>query len=278
VLRTVAEENSVRRLGMAVVAAMLIISGCGRQVTGLNAPNANALLPEGQTLIRFDTAGTLDFANVAYLIVFNTAGNDQQPTAQGYNSDFKNWSYFFIVGGGAGVASAPQLFQVYQDPVNGGSKAFNLTYPSNSVNFQAQIPSGNSQFGFQITFNRCLLDQPVPSASPPPITSTNRICPMYDFSQSLWNVSLFTLDRASNPIDSLSTTNPNSADYKFDVDTSVLVNKNYFKPATNTTVSNRGAQITGIEVFSQPPNGPVATNAPTATPSATPTSSATRAP
>ena len=142
------------------------------------------------------------------------------------------------------------------------------------MNFQTTIPSGNSAFGFQITFNRCLLDQPIPSASPPPITTTNRICPPYFNSLALWNVSLFTLDRSSNPIDSLSTTNPNSADYKFDFDTSLQVNKNYFKPATNTTLSNPGAQITGIEVFSQPPNGAVATS----TPSATPTSSATRAP
>jgi hypothetical protein len=255
---------------------MLIISGCGRQVTGLDAPNANALLPQGQTLIRFDTAGVLDFANVAYLIVFNTAGNDQQPTAQGFNSDFKNWSYYFIIGGASGVASSPLLYQIYQDPVNGGSKAFQLTYPSNSVNFQTAIPSGNSPFGFQITFNRCLLDQPVPSASPPPITTTNRFCPPYENSQSLWNVSLFTLDRQSNPIDSLSTTNPSSADYKFDLETSVQVNKNYFKPATNTKLSNAGAQITGIEVFSEPPGGTVVNTTPT--PSPTPTSSATRAP
>ena len=241
----------------------------------MNAPTGNALLPEGQTLIRFDTAGQLDFANVAYLIVFNTTGNDQQPTAQGYNSDFKNWSYFFVVGGAAGVASNPPLFQVYQDPVSGGSKSFQVPYATNSVNFQATIPSGNSAFGFQITFNRCLLDRVPPSANQPPDTSSNRICPPFlNGTQPLWNVSLFTLDRGSNPIDSLSTTNPNSADYKFDFDTSVQVNRNYFKPATNTTVSNPGAQITGIEVFSQPPNGVVATSAP----SATPTSSATRAP
>ncbi len=244
----------------------------------MSSPSGNALLPEGQTLIRFDTKGGLDFANVVYLIVFNTTGNDQQPTAQGYNSDFKNWSYFFLIGGGSGVASAPELHQVYQDPVNGGPKATPpLTYPANALNFQAQIPSGNSQFGFQITFNRCLLDQPIPSASPPPITTTNRVCPPYLFSQSsLWNVSLFTLDRASNPIDSLSTTNPSSADYKFDFESAVLVNKNYFKPATNTTLSNPGAQITGIEVISQPPNGAVDNSTPT--PSPTPTSSATRAP
>ncbi len=238
----------------------------------MNAPNGNALVPEGQTLIRFDTAGPLDFANVAYLIVFNTAGNDQQPTAQGYNSDFKNWSYFFIVGGASGVASAPSLFQLYQDPVNGGPKPYQLIYPSNSVNFQTSIPTGNSSFGFQITFNRCLLDEPVPSASPPPINTTNRTCPPYAFSQSLWNISLFTLDRGSNPIDSLSTTGPTSADYKFDIDTSTLVNKNYSKPANNTTVQLPGAQITGIEVFSQPPSGLVVTPAPS------PSSGATRAP
>ncbi len=242
----------------------------------MNAPNSNALVPDGQTLIRFDTAGQLDFANVAYLIVFNTSGNDQQPTAQGYNSDFKNWSYYFIVGGGAGVASAPLLYQIYQDPVNGGSKSFNLNYPSNAVNFQTSIPTGNSSFGFQITFNRCLLDEPPPSASPPPITTTNRICPPYNFSGSLWNISLFTLDRGSNPIDSLSTTNPSSADYKFDIETTVPVNKNYFKPANNTRLQNAGAQITGIEVFSQPSSGPVVTPSPS--PSPTPSVGPTRAP
>ena len=102
----------------------------------MNAPTGNQLVPEGQTLIRFDTAGQLDFANVSYLIVLNTSGNDQQPTAQGFNSDFKNWSYYFIVGGAAGVASSPPLYQIYQDPVNGGSKSFNLNYPQNAVNFQ----------------------------------------------------------------------------------------------------------------------------------------------
>ena len=238
----------------------------------MNAPNANALVAEGTTLIRFDTAGTPDFANVSYLIVINTSGNDQQPTAQGYNSDFKNWSYFFIVGGSAGVASSPALYQIYQDPVNGGPARFQLTYPQNAVTFQTSIPTGNSSFGFQITFNRCLLDDPVPSASPPPINTTNRICPPYTYSQSLWNISLFTLDRGSNPIDSLSTTNPSSADYKFDIDTATQVNRNYFKPANNTTLQNPGSQITGIEVFSQPPNGPVVTPAPS------PSSVATRAP
>jgi len=114
----------VRRLVTAVVvAAMLTLSGCGRQVTGLNQPTlGGGIVPVGQTLILFETAGQLDFQNVTYLIVFNTTGNNEQPYAQGYqNSDFKNWSYFFIVGGGSGVARAPLLYQIYQDPVSGGS-------------------------------------------------------------------------------------------------------------------------------------------------------------
>ena len=75
-LRTVAKENRVRRLVTAVVvAAMISLSGCGRQVTGLDLPSGGAILPVGRTAIRFETAGPLDFQNLTYLIVFNTSGN-----------------------------------------------------------------------------------------------------------------------------------------------------------------------------------------------------------
>lgn len=231
---------------------MMVISGCGRQVTGLNAPTGGGIVQPGTTLIRFELAGGLDFANVQYLIVFNTTGNGQQPTAQGYNSDFKNWSYFFIVGGSAGVASSPVLRQVYQDPSSGGSLSTPVLTPTGTLNFQTSIPSGASQFGFQITFNRCLLDLPLPTNNQQQAPSTNRLCPPYLFSQPVWNISLFTLDRQSNPIDSLSTTSPSSADYTFAIDTSIDVNTNRFKPANNTTLQNPGAQITGVEVLSAP--------------------------
>ncbi|MEA2720517.1 MAG: hypothetical protein QOJ39_2381 [Candidatus Eremiobacteraeota bacterium] len=258
---------------------MLAISGCGRQVTGLNQPNAGAIVPVGQTLIRFETAGQLSFQNVTYLIVLNTSGNGQQPYAQGFqNSDFKNWSAYFIVGGGQGFANFPGLFQIFQDPASGNANKFQVPIPANALNFQTQIPNVNSQFGFQITFNRCLLDLPPPSANPPPPVTSNRTCPPYTYIATNWNVSIFTLDSTNSPIDSLGTTGPNDTSYKFGFDTAQLIATNNFKPGGSATVQNPAAQIIGIEVFSTPSNGAVSSPSPVPSPSTSPSASPSRAP
>jgi hypothetical protein len=258
---------------------MLVVSGCGRQVTGLNQPGGGGIVPVGQTLIRFETAGQLDFQNVTYLIVFNTTGNNQQPFAQGYaNSDFKNWSAYFIVGGGAGFANAPGLYQVFQDPASGNANKFQIPIPQSAFNFQTAIPNANAQFGFQITFNRCLLDLPPPSANPQPPANTNGTCPPYQNIATLWNVSLFTLDRGNNPIDSLGVTGPNDTSYKFFFDTATLVNTNNFKPGGSVPVSNPAAQIIGVEVFSTPPNGAVSSPSPVPSANPSPSTSPTAAP
>ncbi|HEY0615624.1 MAG TPA: hypothetical protein VGC96_13315 [Candidatus Elarobacter sp.] len=260
---------------------MMSLSGCGRQVSGLNLPEGgNGIVPVGQTLIRFETAGPLDFQNLTYLIVFNTTGNEQQPYAQGYNTDFRNWSAFFIVGGGAGFANAPNLLQVYQDPSSGAARTFNVSIPQGTMTFQTTIPTANAQFGFQITFNRCLLDLAPPSATAQPPISANRICPPYQQIATRWRVSLFTLDRTQSPVDSLGTTGPSDTSYNFGFETAENVNTNYFKPASNTTTQNISAQIVGIEVFSTPPTGSVAAPSPvpSASPSSSPTASPTRQP
>jgi hypothetical protein len=265
---------------------MMSLSGCGRQVTGLNLPEGgNAIVPVGQTLIRFETAGPLDFQNLTYLIVFNTTGNDQQPYAQGYsNTDFKNWSAFFIVGGGANFANAPNLLQVYQNPANGSASTFNVPIPQGALSFQTSIPTANAQFGFQITFNRCLLDlfPPTNTAQTPP--TVNRVCPPYQAIATNWRVSLFTLDKTNSPVDSLGTNGANDTSYNFGFDTAFDVNTNYFKPASNQTVQNLSAQIIGIEVFSTPANGSVSapspgpSTSPSASPSTSPTAIPTHAP
>ncbi len=223
-------------------------------MTGLNQTGVG-IVPSGQTLLRFETSGPLDFQNLTYLIVFNTTGNGQQPYAQGYsNSDFKNWSAYFIVGGGAGYANFPGLFQIFQDPASGGARPNNIIVPTGAVTFQTTIPTGNAQFGFQITFNRCLLDLAPPSATPPPPVNSNRICPPFvtPSVSPVWNVSLFTLDRTQSPVDSLGTTGPGDTSYKFQFNVSQTVNTNFFKPASNVTVQNPSAQIVGVEVFSTP--------------------------
>ena len=236
----------MRRAVMAVVvAAMMMLPGCGRQVTGLN-------------VIRFETAGQLDFQNVSYLMVFNTSGNGQQPYAQGFNTDFKNWSVYFIVGGGTNFANAPGLEQVFTNPASGSAQAFNVVYPTSVVNFQPSIPTGNSAFGFQITFNRCVFDLAPPTSGAPAVTAGG-ICPPFANAGigTLWNVSLFTLDRTLTPIDSLSVNGPSATDYTVTLDVTQVIPGNgnsgqRFKPASNSAVSNPAAQITGIEIFNTP--------------------------
>ena len=190
-----------------------------------------------------------------YWIVFNTRGNNIQPTAQGQNTDFTSWSELFVVGGGSGFANTPILRQIYRNPASGTVSTYTPLVPQGTItNFQTQLSGGLSPYGFQFTFNRCLLDLPQPSASAPPPVSVNRICPPFQNTvATTWNVSIFTLDNTGSPIDSLSTTGPGNSDYTFQVDTTALLNdKSYNKPANNTTVSNPGAQIVGVEVFSTP--------------------------
>jgi hypothetical protein len=247
-----------RVLTAVVVAAMMVLPGCGRQVTGLGL-TGNGIVQSGQTLIRFETAGQLDFQNVSYLMVFNTSGSGQQPYAQGFNTNFQNWSVYYIVGGGANFANSPGLEQVYQNPANAAAQSFNISYPTTIVNFQPSIPSGNAQFGFQITFNRCVFDLAPPTSNPSVPATANGICPPFVNASvgNIWNVSLFTLDRTLTPIDSLSTNGPSATDYNVSFDVTQVIPGNgnsgqRFKPANNATVSNPAAQITGIEIFNTP--------------------------
>ncbi|GAC1573949.1 MAG: hypothetical protein NVS3B7_05630 [Candidatus Elarobacter sp.] len=225
----------------------MVLSGCGRQVTGLNAPSAG-VIPAGQTLIRFETAAQPDYDNVRYLIVINTQGNQNEPYALGYNSNYTNWSMVFIIGGGAGFAQAPQLRQIYQDPTNGNIQPYTISYPQNFLNFQPSLTSAASPFGFQLTFNRCILDRPAPTGNPP----TSGKCPPYTYISSKWAVNLFTVDRTDTVVDSLGPfANDTTAKFTFDT-TATITNQSYIKPATNTTLRSPATQITGIEVFNTP--------------------------
>ena len=132
----------------------------------------------------------------------------------------------------------------------------------------SNAPSANSQFAFQLTFNRCVLDVPPPSKTSQPPVCTNGTGPPFNFIGAVWNISLFTLDKTLTPVDSLGTNGPSDTSYKFSIDTTQPVNTNFFKPGSNSSVSNASAQIIGIEVLSAPSNNPPA---PVATPSPTPT-------
>jgi len=219
--------------------------------------------------IQFETAAPIDVQNFSYLIVLNTAGNNQQPYAQGLNTNFNNWSYFFILGGGSSsvvggtqYTNAPGLFQIYQNPATGTPGTFRVQLVPNEVTFVPTIPSGQYS-GFEITFNRCLLDLPSPVAtpapsatpSPSPSPGAGSDCPpgVHGVLGALWNISLFTVDTTGAVVDSLSSTGPTNTDYTFSVAPETLdTSKSDLKPANSTGVQNPASQIVGITVYNTP--------------------------
>ncbi len=254
VVVTAAEVN-VRRLGTAVVlAAMMAVlsGGCGRQVTGLNEANGGGVIPAGQTEVYFETNAQPDFQNFTYLIVFNTQGNNNEPVALGYNSNYKDYSFAIAVGGGYNYAAQPVLLQFYQNPqTSSGVQPIVRPYPTGALTFLPTIQTSNSPFGFGVRFNRCILDLPTPGPTPPPATNS---CPPYQFIAPNWAINIFTVDNTNTVADSLGSQGASDTSARpFLVDTSVVINDEfYFKPAGGGTAQNPAAQIHGLELYNTP--------------------------
>lgn len=254
---TVAEAN-VRRLGTAVVlAAMMAVLnlGCGRQVTGLNEPGGGGIVPSGQTEVYFETNGQPDFQNYTYLIVFNTSGNNNEPVALGYNSNYKDYSFAIAIGGGSNYAAQPQLLQFYQNPqTSSGVQPIARPYPTGALTFLPTIQTSNSPFGFGVRFNRCILDLAPPGPTPPPAPSGTQTCPPYQFIAPNWAINIFTVDNTGTVNDSLGSQGASDTSAPpFLIDTTQVSNDRfYFKPAGGVTAQNPSAQIHGIEVYSTP--------------------------
>jgi hypothetical protein len=271
------------RLGWAgLVAMMMVLSGCGHQVTGLNqAGGGNTVVAPGETLIRFETAAPPDFGSFQYFIVINALGDGVVPIASGTNTNFREWSYAFLVNGGPGFANTPTVQQFYLDPSQGSGVNKRPIPPVTGTLFFSLLSSNGSVNGFDIRFNRCILDFPSPinttgAPTPPPSPHpAGESCPPYFYiASTTWTLNIFTLDSTSTAIDSLGN-GPSDTSYRgFTFDTAQLVQDlAYHKPAGVTIPQSQSAQITGIEVFSQPGIG-----APTPLPSATPTASPTATP
>jgi hypothetical protein len=228
--------------------------GCGRQVTGVGENGSGGVIPAGQTEVYFETNGQPDFQNYEYLIVFNTSGNDNEPVALGYNSNYKDYSFAIAVGGGAGYAAQPQLLQFYQNPqTSSGVVPIARPYPTGALTFLPTIQTSNSPFGFGIRFNRCILDLPPPGPTPAPVSSSSH-CPPYSIIAPNWAINVFTVDNTSTVNDSLGSQGASDTSAPpFLIDTTQVANdKFYFKPAGGITAQNPSAQIHGIEVYNTP--------------------------
>lgn len=264
----------MRRLGTAVVLAAMIaiVSGCGRQVTGLNQASSQNGTPVGYSTIYFLTSAPINPQKYSYLIVFNTNGslgqtNAGEPYALGGNSNFSKWSDVVVLGGvnagflgiGAGQVGSPLIYQIYQNTQSvSGYAPFNLTsqFPPQYVVFRPTVPL-STQNGFQLQFNRCILDQPNPTATPRPTPNPSTDCggsgaTSYSFINPIWFINLFVVDSTGTVVDSLGPNGANDTTVQFQVDTTTLINGQSLQPTKVAPPQDLSSEITGVQFFNTP--------------------------
>lgn len=239
---------------------MMVLSGCGHQVTGLNNTTGGVVAP-GETLLRFEVAQQPDFSNVQYLIVINANGNGHVPIASGSNSNYLDWSFAFFVGGGPGFVNTPDVEQYYTDPSQAGGVNHITRYPpTGTLTFTPLSATSGAVNGFDIRFNRCILDIPSPinttgAPTPPPSPHpAGATCPTFFYLKSnTWTMNIFTIDSTKTAVDSLGN-GPSDTSYPgFTINTAQsIVDQSYRKPAGVTVPQSAAAQITGIEAWNAP--------------------------
>jgi hypothetical protein len=261
-----------RWLGLAVVVVAITLAACGRQVTGLGAPNAGSIT-SGDMLIRFRVAGQLDFTNVQYLIVFNTTGSGVEPYPQANLTGYQNYSFAFVVGGNQ-YTSLPLLYQYYLAPgTTSGIQLFRITIPPQLINYVPNSdgnPSGGGEF--TISFSRSLLYGVNPGGSPTPVATTSaaatptptgttapaaaatlnpNVSPTTK-PQEVWAINFITTDPNGVPIDSMGLGGPTDTTFSYTVNTTQAVDNTFTKAAGTPNVANPSAQLQGYEVINAP--------------------------
>jgi hypothetical protein len=259
-----------RWLGLAVLVVAMILAACGRQVTGLNAPNAGSI-QSGHMLIRFRVAGQLDFTDYQYVIVFNTTGNQVEPYPQAFDTGFLNYSFAFVVGGNY-FTSQPLLYQYYLAPgTTSGIQTFRITIPPQLINYVPNSggnPTGGGEF--TIDFDRSLLYGVNPSGSPTPVASTtpkpgatatavpttaatlNPNVQPTTAAQAVWAINFITTDPNGFPIDSMGIGGPTDTTFSYTVNTTQSLDNTITKATGTSTVNSSSAQLQGFEVINSP--------------------------
>ncbi len=165
----------IRKLSLLVLAASLIVTACGRQVTPDRAGVGPGGLTAGYMQIKFRTLGQLDFSNYRYVIAFNTTGSGSSPHAlNAAVTNFPDFSYEFVVGGTGGVANVALLQFIRQVPGGGQTVVSTASVPiGNLVNLNTNSNGQGNEFS--LTFSRTLFfglftptPGPTPTLSPTP--------------------------------------------------------------------------------------------------------------
>jgi hypothetical protein len=204
----------------------------------------------------------LNFANLYYVVVFNTSGNAQEPYAANYQS-YTNYSFELVFGGSALSGASYQLLQVISTGSSAGftTRAVQIN-PLYVTNFNVNSDGQGNEFTF--VFNRLLLltvPNPLASSSPSPgPTSTATATPspgatptISPGTSTIWAMNFFSTDTSFNPIDTIANNGINDVSFTYVVDTTQVFDQPVNKPLPPPVqVSNQSAQIIAIEVINNP--------------------------
>jgi hypothetical protein len=253
--RAVGDVNEMRRAGFALLTASMAAAACGRIVTVPKTGSSGGLVPAGNMLIRYRVLGTLDFANLRYLMVFNTSGNGLTPYANSLNTAYLNYSFILVFGGTQVSGASFGLLQVIPIASGGFQTVALQVNPSLGLLNANSSGSGNE---FTFSFNRLLLT-PLANTSPTPVPSSTptagptSIPTLASGVSSLWAINLFSTDANNNAIDAIAFGGISDQTFsQFVVDTLSPFDVVYNKPGGYTQVQNINAQIIAAEVINQP--------------------------
>jgi hypothetical protein len=232
-------------------------------------------------LVRYTVAGTFDFTDYTYAIVFNTSGNGGTPYANTqFNGGFLNYSFAWFIGGKFGtVQSPPVLLQYYLTPgstTNVGTQQ--IVVPLNLATLTLNSNGQNSQF--TLLFSRSLFDRPAigaatpsptpsptplpsgvtPSPSPTPLPSgvtptpspaaSNTCSEQYTYVCDTWYVNFFVLNSSGIPLDALGLNGVNDTTFSLQLPTNMIFDyvNQLTVPAGAVSNGNPNASIAGGEI------------------------------
>jgi hypothetical protein len=160
---------TMKRIGLAVFALAAVLAACGRQVTpNLPGVGVGGLSP-GYMSVKFDVAGTMDFTNYRYFIVFNTTESGKTPDTNPWQNNWAGYSYAIEVGGSPGSTFASVWEYLHQ---NCTCKPAYVQLQTTPTQLQYTPNSNGTGNEFTVTFAPYIfggLATPSPQATPAPV-------------------------------------------------------------------------------------------------------------
>jgi hypothetical protein len=197
--------------------------------------------------VKFTTAQPMDFTNVQYVVMFNTSTSGGMPYANGYQTNYANYSFALVVGGNGTTSSVQVIQYVRNTGVGGGQVASPVNLPYTPQQLQANLNSNGQNTQFTITFDRRLFNGIVATPSPVPGANPN-----------LWYINWFTTNGSGQPIDAPGLGGPQDQTFTFPTtglpgsDISTSFDQQFSANAGWPQVTSRSAQIAAGEVINAP--------------------------